>query len=817
MPYDPHAIESRFQRLWEERGVAAVREDPAKEKFYCLEMFMYPSGKIHMGHVRNYTIGDVVARYRRMRGCNVLHPMGFDAFGLPAENAAIKGQVHPKEWTDANIASMKSQLKRMGFLYDWGREVVTCEPEYYRWNQWFFLKMYERGLCYKAKRSVNWCPDCATVLANEQVEDGLCWRCKNAVVVREMDQWFLRITHYAQELLDGLDALTHWPSEVVAMQRNWIGRSEGALVDFPVEGAERKIRIFTTRLDTIYGATYLVLAPEHPDVAAITTKERRAEVEAFQAKMRTTSTHDRATSREKLGVFTGARAVNPFSGERIPIYLANFVLMEYGTGAIMSVPAHDQRDFEFAKAYGLPIRVVVKSEGTGAAELTQAVPADGVMAESGPYSGKPNREAMREMARWAEEAGVGQATVTYRLKDWGISRQRYWGTPIPIVYCQRCGTVPVPEEQLPVLLPMDVAFTGKGESPLARHEGFAKTPCPRCSGPARRETDTMDTFVDSSWYFFRYCSPRDEEAAFSNVAAQYWAPIDFYIGGIEHATMHLIYCRFFTMVLRDLGLLPFGEPVRRLMCQGMVIKDGAKMSKSLGNIVDPDDMIARYGADALRLNILFLSPPWDQLDWKDSGAEGAFRFVNRVYALAEELAEELRGPVRQPAGTPILLRRKTHQTIQKVTAELESRLKINTAVASLMELVNALQAFLGAYDRSPEQRFVLKEALQSLVAMLSPFTPHAADALWEMLGHDGLLVDGPWPSFDPDIAREEEVTLAVQVNGKVRGHVTVAAGADGAEVLAAAKALEKVKAHLEGRAVVKEMVVPSKIVTLVVK
>jgi len=816
MSYDPHAIEARFQQEWEEAGVASVKEDPSREKFYCLEMFMYPSGKIHMGHVRNYTIGDVVARFQRMRGKNVLHPMGFDAFGMPAENAAIKGGAHPKAWTESNVAAMTTQLKRMGLLYDWSREVRTCDPEYYRWNQWFFLKMFEKGLCYRAKRSVNWCPDCATVLANEQVEDGTCWRCHNAVTVKEMEQWFLRITNYAQELLDDLDGLSQWPSEVVAMQRNWIGRSEGAYLDFAVEGRQEPIRVFTTRIDTIYGATFLVLAPEHPAALEVTTSECRPAVEAFRAKVRAQSTHDRSTSKEKEGVFTGAFAVNPFSGERVPVYLANFVLMDYGTGAIMSVPAHDQRDFEFAKAYGLPIRVVVQSGGLESEKLTEAVPADGVLESSGPYSGLPNRDAMQTMGRHAREKGLGEPTVTFRIKDWGISRQRYWGTPIPIVHCPACGAVPVPEDQLPVVLPADVAFTGKGESPLANHQAFLKVDCPKCGGGARRETDTMDTFVDSSWYFFRYCSPKEAGAPFCREAARYWTPVDFYIGGIEHATMHLIYCRFFTMVLRDLGLVSFGEPVKRLMCQGMVIKDGAKMSKSLGNIVDPDEMIARYGTDAVRLNILFLSPPWDQLDWKDSGADGSFRFLNRVYALVEDLAEDLKGPV-EASTEGVLLRRKTHQTIAKVTAELDRRLKINTAIAGLMELVNAVTAFHAGYGKTSQERFVLKEAVEALVAMLSPFSPHMADDLWRKLGHDGFLVDGPWPAFDPAIAKEDEITLAVQVNGKVRGQVTVAADAGSETVLEAAKAHEKVRPYLDGKQLVKEMVVPGKIVTFVVR
>ncbi len=818
MVYDPHDTEARVQEKWRGANLFKMEEKPGVPKYYCLEMFMYPSGRIHMGHVRNYTIGDVVARFHRMRGENVLHPMGFDAFGLPAENAAIKGQAHPKEWTDSNIAAMKVQLDRMGLMYDWGREVRTCEPEYYRWNQWFFLKMFERSLAYKAKRRVNWCPGCKTVLANEQVEDGTCWRCHSAVELKEMEQWFLRISDYSNELLGGLASLPEWPAEVVAMQRNWIGRSEGAYVDFAVDGRPEKIKVFTTRIDTIYGATCVVLAPEHPMASALASAAQKSEVESFKAAMRGQSTHDRATSKEKKGVFTGSFAVNPFSKERIPVYLANFVLMEYGTGAIMSVPAHDQRDFEFARQYGLPVRVVVQPGGLTVEGMKEASPLDGLLEESGPFTGMNNREAMKVMAAKAAAEGFGEAAVTFRLKDWGISRQRYWGTPIPVVNCESCGTVPVPEKELPVLLPYDVPLTGKGESPLARVAGFVNAKCPKCGGPAKRETDTMDTFVDSSWYFLRYTSPKEKGRAFSQEAASYWAPIDFYIGGIEHATMHLIYFRFFTMVLRDLGLIPFGEPARRLMCQGMVIKDGAKMSKSLGNIVDPDAMIERYGADAVRLNILFLSPPWDQLDWKESGAEGAARFLNRVYDVVEEALPYLGGPVTPPRdGEGLALRRKTHQTVGRVTAELAERLKLNTAIAALMELCNAQQAFLSGFRQTPEERFALKESVEALVTMLSPFAPHLCDELWEKLGHEGFLVLGPWPSFDAKIATEDEVTLAVQVNGKLRGQITVARGLSDQEVLAAAKENPKVKAHIEGKAIVKELVVKERIVNLVVK
>lgn len=818
MTYDPHAIEKRYQALWDHAGVNCTDPEPGRSKYYCLEMFMYPSGKIHMGHVRNYTIGDVVARFRRQRGENVLHPMGFDAFGLPAENAAIQGGVHPEKWTSSNIESMCLQLRRMGFLYDWRREVRTCQPDYYRWNQWFFLKFMERGLAYKARRAVNWCADCGTVLANEQVEDGTCWRCHQPVAMREMDGWFFRITDYAQELLDDLDTLSGWPDEVKTMQRHWIGRSEGAELDFAVADSQKKIRVFTTRIDTIYGATFVVLAPEHPLVPELVAPERKGDVDSFMGRMRTLSTHDRATSREKEGVFTGAWAVNPFSGERIPIYLANFVLMDYGTGAIMSVPAHDQRDFEFARQYGLPVRVVVQPGGLEEGAMKEASPSEGVLQESGPFSGLANREAMTAMTRHAEGKGFGKGTVNFRLKDWGVSRQRYWGTPIPVIVCESCGTVPVPEDQLPVLLPRDVAFTGKGRSPLDAHSAFVNAPCPRCGKAARRETDTMDTFVDSSWYFLRYCDNRNETLPFSREAAEHWCPVDFYIGGIEHATMHLIYFRFFTKALRDMGLLSFGEPVRQLLCQGMVIKDGAKMSKSLGNIVDPDAMIAQYGADAVRLNILFASPPKKELDWKDSGAEGSFRFLNRVVALVEEAAGEAGKPASQPQDGPgLLLRRKSHQTLKKVTGELQDRLHFNTAIAALMELVNTQTAFLAASKGSPQERFAILESALLLVQMLAPFTPHLADHLWALLGKEGFLVNGPWPAYDEEIAREEMVTLAVQVNGKVREQLTVPVGTPDAEVLDLAKASAKVKAHLEGKSIVRELVVPGRIVNLVVK
>jgi leucyl-tRNA synthetase len=820
MPHNPRVSETKIQKMWSDRNVAKTTVDLSKKKYYCLEMFMYPSGKIHMGHVRNYTIGDAIARYHRMLGEAVLHPMGFDAFGLPAENAAIKGQSHPKIWTDTNIEYMKVQLDRLGFLYDWDREIRTCGPDYYKWNQWFFLKMLEKGLVYRANSPVNWCPDCQTVLANEQVSDGKCWRCGSQVFMKNMEQWFIKTTAYAEELYNNLEKLTEWPSEVILMQRNWIGKSQGTLIDFRVDDSEKKIRIFTTRIDTIYGATYLVLAPEHPLVDEITKEERREEIIKFKEKMAKQGTQERVISKEKVGAFTGSYAVNPFSKEKIPIYVANFVLMDYGTGAIMSVPAHDQRDFEFAQKYNLQIRIVVSPKEGLKEPLSQAYEEDGILVNSGEFDGLDNRLAMQKMAEKAEAEKFGQRTTTYRLKDWGVSRQRYWGTPIPVIYCDKCGIVPVPYEDLPVLLPYDVPFTGKGESPLLKVESFVKTKCPKCGGDAKRETDTMDTFFDSSWYFFRYPDPKIEAEPINKEAVKYFNPVDFYIGGIEHATMHLIYCRFFTMFMRDIGLIDFGEPVKRLMCQGMVIKDGKKMSKSLGNIVDPDHMIDRYGADAVRLNILFLAPPTDQLDWKEEGAEGSRRYLQRVYSLVEDNLEDLLKNEQTPPQKETRayeLRKITHQTVKKVTEEFNSRLKLNTIIASLMELTNHQYKFLEKYNRSAEERFALRESIELKLKMLSPIAPHICDELWLMLGHKEFLVNEKWPSFDPEIAKEEEIEIPVQVNGKLKGVVKVRVDESEEKILEIAMNEPKVKSAIEGKNIVKKIVVNGKIVTFVVK
>jgi leucyl-tRNA synthetase len=820
--YDFDAIETRWQERWAKARTFEVTEDPHRPKYYCLEMLPYPSGDIHVGHVRNYCITDVVARYKRMRGFNVMHPIGWDALGLPAENAAIKRGVHPEKWTRENIAGMKRQLQRLGFSYPWSRELASCDPEYYHWNQWFFVRMFERGLAYRAKAAVNWCPSCQTVLANEQAEGGECWRCHSKVEERELDQWFLRITAYQDELLDDMEQLSAWPDRVLVQQRNWVGRSRGAEVLFPVEGAE-PLRVFTTRIDTIYGATFMVLAPEHPRVDALVAgSAEEAKVRAALARLRGQDRRARqANLLEKDGVFTGRYAVNPFSGERIPIWVGNFVLMGYGTGAIMSVPAHDERDFEFARKYGLSVRVVIQPPGQTLDGQTMAEPYDGPgrVVNSGPFDGLDADEAIARMTRHAEEKGFGQAATTYRLRDWLISRQRYWGTPIPVVYCEKDGVVPVPDDQLPVVLPSDAPFTGEGGNPLTKVPSFVNTTCPRCGGPARRETDTMDTFVDSSWYFYRYLSPRKSDGPFDTGAVRYWFPIDLYVGGIEHAILHLVYSRFWTKMMRDLGLVTFDEPVVRLFPQGMVHKDGDVMSKSKGNTVAPDDIIGRYGADTLRLYILNVASPEDPLEWSDENIAGVHRFLQRVWRLvdrhAEGFASDVRAPLpAEPSEAARALRRKVHQTILKVTEDVEERIKLNTAVSALIELVNELYRLEGEVESGP-QRPVLREALETLVLLLGPFAPHMAEELWMRLGRRFSVVDRPWPVGDPALAREEEVELAVQVNGKVRERITVPVGTVEDDVRA--RALEAVKHHLDGKRVVKVVVVPGRLVNVVIQ
>jgi leucyl-tRNA synthetase len=825
--YDFKAIETRWQRRWAEAGAFEVQEDPGKPKFYCLEMLPYPSGDIHVGHVRNYCITDVIARYKTLRGMNVLHPIGWDALGLPAENAAIKHGVHPEKWTRDNIAGMKRQLQRLGFSYPWSREIATCDPSYYRWNQWFFLKMLERGIAYRASAPVNWCPSCQTVLANEQAEGGICWRCKSVVEPREMEQWFLRITAYEEQLLEDMKQLSAWPERVLLQQKSWVGRSEGAEVDFPVAGGEA-IRIFTTRVDTIYGATFMVLAPEHPRVEGLVSGTKGAE--ATLAAIRKLRAQDRRARLEgkveKEGVATGRYARNPFSGEDIPIWVGNFVLMGYGTGAIMSVPAHDERDLEFARKYGLPVRVVVQPPGERleAESLETAYEGRGTSVNSGEFDGLDSEAAIARMTRHAEAGGFGKAVVTYRLKDWLISRQRYWGTPIPVVYCERDGVQPVPEKDLPVVLPADAPFTGEGGNPLAKVRAFVNAACPKCNGPARRETDTMDTFVDSSWYFYRYLSPGKEDGPFDHGAVRYWFPVDLYVGGIEHAILHLVYARFWTKVMRDLGLVSFDEPVTRLFPQGMVHKDGEVMSKSKGNTIAPDDVVAQYGADTLRLYILFAAPPELSMEWSETGIEGPHRFLQRVWRLVDRQAGLFAKEPRQdvPADLPEeakALRRKVHQTILRVTEDIEERIHLNTAVAALMELSNEILKREAALGQGPG-RAAVREALETLVLLLSPFTPHVCEEMAERLFMPrpaAGLARARWPVADPLVAREEAVELAVQINGKVRGHIRVPRDAKEDDVRRLALAEPRVAELVNGKQVQRLVVVPGRLVSLVVK
>jgi leucyl-tRNA synthetase len=838
--YKPQQLDKKWQARWTAERVFETTEDPSRPKFYCLEMFAYPSGHAHVGHVRNYIIGDVMARTRRMRGFNVLHPFGWDAFGLPAENAAIKSGIHPETSTLANIAHMKGQLQRIGISYAWEREIATCLPEYYKFNQWIFLKMFERGLAYRKTSDVNWCPSCQTVLANEQVIDGTCWRCGSTVEVRQLEQWFFRITAYADELLKSLDTLKQWPEKVVVMQRNWIGRSEGARITFPVAAGSGEIEIFTTRIDTIYGATFVLLAPEHPLVDRIANES--ADPKAMRervGKFRALDRDARVTGAiEKEGFDTGRTAINPFTNEEVPIWIANFVLAEYGTGAIMAVPAHDERDFEFARKYNLPIRVVVQSGDHPMSDgaLDEPTTNYGRLVNSGPYTGAEAPAVIDRMIADAEKRGIGKREVQWRLKDWGISRQRYWGTPIPVIYCQKDGVVGVPYKDLPVKLPTVTTFTGRGDSPLAQVPEFVNTTCPKCGGPARRETDTMDTFVDSSWYFLRFCDPDNKELPFDPGKAAYWMPVDFYSGGVEHAILHLLYSRFFTRVLRDVGLVNIDEPFKRLLTQGMVLKDGAVMSKSKGNVVDPDDMLARYGADALRLYIMFVAPPEKEVEWTDSGLEGSFRFLLRVWRLVDHWAETIGGEGIPKCGDDCTesersLRRKTHETIRRITVDIEERMHLNTAVSSLMELVNELYAFSegtahgiptraepapGLIER-PQTIAVLREAIDALVLMLSPFAPHTAEEMWEMLGHADGLVRAQWPTFDPEVAKADEVVVPVQINGKVRARLTVRAGATDDELRDLALADGVVRSHTTGKTIRKIVVAKGPLVSVVVQ
>jgi leucyl-tRNA synthetase len=839
--YKPQTIEKKWQDRWRAERAFEVEMDPARPKFYCLEMFAYPSGHAHVGHVRNYMIGDVVARMKRMRGFNVLHPFGWDAFGLPAENAAIQHGTHPETWTLENIAHMKGQLQRIGISYAWEREFATCQPEYYKWNQWLFIKMLERDLAYRRRSSVNWCPSCNTVLANEQVVNGGCWRCGTPVTTRDLEQWFFRITKYADELLEAAERLPGWPEKVLTMQRNWIGRSEGARVKFalvPAEGGGQTadagvehIEVFTTRIDTIYGANFLLLAPEHALVQAWSRAEGAGAVAERVQRFRTQDRTARMTGEiEKEGFDTGRKAINPFTGKPVPIWVANFVLGEYGTGAVMGVPGHDERDFEFARKYGLPVTVVVQPDGEplNADTMTASYDGPGRLVASGEFTGLVASDAIARMSQKAEERGIGQRTIQYRLKDWGISRQRYWGTPIPVVYCGKCGMQPVPTDDLPVLLPKTVEFSGRGDSPLAQISEFVNVSCPKCGGPARRETDTMDTFVDSSWYFLRFCDPHNEDLPFDPETVSYWGPVDFYSGGVEHAILHLIYSRFFCRVFRDLGMTALDEPFTRLLTQGMVLNSGQVMSKSKGNVVDPDDMIAKYGADALRLYVMFVAPPEKEIEWTDAGLEGSFRFLARVWRLVDQLAETIGGDGIPDPGELELneveraLRRKTHETIRRVTLDLDPKVHLNTAVSGLMELVNELYLFcsrtgclrvgrdaedaaVGVVER-PSTVAVLKESIEALVLMLSPFAPHMAEELWECLGNQGGVVAAGWPQFQEAVAKADEIVVPVQVNGKVRARLTAPGDATDEQLRGLALTDPQVVKHLEGRTVRKVVV-----------
>jgi len=838
--YDPRRVETKWFERWQQNAALyAAEPDSTKKKYYVLEMLPYPSGALHMGHVRNYSIGDALARYMWMNGYNVLHPMGWDSFGLPAENAAIQNHTPPRQWTLGNIANMKAQMKRLGFAYDWSREVTTCLPEYYRWNQWFFLKLFELGLAYRKKSKVNWCPKCCTVLANEQVVNGCCWRHEDTLVEqRELEQWFVRTTKYADELLNGLDKLAGWPEKVRTMQRNWIGRSEGTLVHFKLDYAENHtgfgpagstITVFTTRVDTIFGATSVQLAPEHPMVRdlAATNADLRAQVDQLVAEQRKAKEEGDIGEIEKHGVPTGRYAINPFNGEKVPVWVANYILMDYGTGAIMSVPAHDERDCEFAKKYKLEIRLVIlpisnDSEETVAEPPLPFVSHEGVLINSGRFNGLACDEAIRKMSVYAEEKGFGKATVTYRLKDWGISRQRYWGTPIPMLYCEKDGIVPVPEKDLPVILPENVDITLTGGSPLGGVPEFVNATCPKCGGPARRETDTMDTFVDSSWYFYRYTDAHNDRAPFDGKTAQYWFPIDQYIGGVEHAILHLIYSRFWTKFMRDLGMITNDEPADRLFTQGMVIKDGAKMSKSLGNVVSPDEMVARYGADAARLYSLFAAPPDRDLDWQDSGIEGIQRFLGRVYRFVVRnrtssgtpQVERFEATSLQPAARAI--QRKLHQTIKRVSDDFQGRWHFNTCISAIMELVNVLYGAEDAIAKNEVPASFLADVQRNLVLLLAPFAPYLAHELWEMLGEKGNLLKAPWPKYDAALAKEEEIEIPVQINGRLRSRVVVSADATEETVIERALADEKVQAAIAGKQIVKKIYVPGKLLNMVV-
>ncbi|MBQ6900490.1 MAG: leucine--tRNA ligase [Firmicutes bacterium] len=819
--YNFNEIEKKWQNYWEENHSFKTVEDESKEKYYCLEMFPYPSGKLHMGHVRNYSIGDVIARFKKMDGYNVLHPMGWDSFGLPAENAAIKHGTHPSEWTWNNMAEMRAQLKELGLAYDWDREVATCHEDYYRWMQWIFIQFYKKGLAYKKENPVNWCPDCQTVLANEQVVDGCCERCKSPVGKKNLSQWYLKITDYADRLLDNLETLDGWPNKVKIMQKNWIGKSTGAEVQFEIKDYEETLTVFTTRVDTIYGTTYMVLAPEYPSVLKMVEgTEYEQPVKEYIEKVEHMNDIERtSTTNEKTGVFIGKYAINPFTKKEIPIYISDYVLMGYGTGAVMGVPAHDQRDFEFATKFGLDIIPVVDpgDPEVDLNNLTCACAAEGTLINSGEYNGMNNKEAIEKFAEVVEQWGIGKKTVNYRLRDWLISRQRYWGTPIPMIYCEHCGWVPEKEENLPVLLPTDVEFTGKGESPLTTSATFGKTTCPVCGAEAKREMDTMDTFLDSSWYFLRYCDPKNSEAAWDPKKANYWMNVDQYIGGVEHAILHLMYARFFNMFFYDLGLVKTEEPFKNLLTQGMVNKDGKKMSKSIGNVVSPEEIIKTYGADTARLFILFAAPPDRELDWSDAGVEGSYRFLNRVYRLVYEITEkypEIPAEFTVSGSADKSLNYMLNAAIKKVSEDVGGKFSFNTAISSIMELVNEMYKYKEGENINVG---LLGKAVKDLILILSPFTPHICEEMWHHIGQTESVTEMSWPEFDPSALVKDEVEIVVQINGKLKDKLSVPNNMDKAELEKVAMDSEKVQALLEGKTVVKVVVVPNKLLNIVVK
>ncbi|MCX7570465.1 leucine--tRNA ligase [Tumebacillus sp. DT12] len=813
--YAPAEIEKKWQRIWDETHAHKTQNDPEKPYYYCLEQFPYPSGRLHMGHVRVYTIGDVVARFKRAQGFNVLHPMGWDAFGMPAENFAIKHGVHPNVSTWDNINFMRGQDKELGISIDWDKELATCSPDYYKWTQWLFQLFYERGLAYKKEAAVNWCPDCSTVLANEQVEDGGCWRCGTEVVKKDLAQWFFKITDYAERLLTDLDKLPGWPEKVKTMQRNWIGKSTGADITYKIAGRDETVTVFTTRPDTLYGVSYLVLAPEHALVQQlIAGYEKEADVRAFIDQVRKASEIERtSTDAEKVGIFTGSYAVHPLTGAQVPIWIANYVLPDYGTGAVMGVPAHDERDFEFASKYELPIPVVIEPEGGHQGPLTAAFTEDGTIINSAEFTGLHNRDALTKITAHLEAQGIGKATTSFRLRDWLVSRQRYWGAPIPMIYCDSCGTVPVPKDQLPVLLPENVDFGVKGKSPLATNEEFVNTTCPSCGGHAQRETDTMDTFIDSSWYYLRYVSAQDDSQPFSTEDANKWLPVDKYIGGIEHAILHLLYSRFFTKVLHDAELVNFDEPFESLLTQGMIVMNGAKMSKSKGNVVSPEDIIGKYGADTARVFILFAAPPDRDLEWSDQGVEGANRFLNRVWRLVDNNLHQIRSSkgANAEGAEAKKLRTAMHAAIKKVTEDIGDRYQFNTAISAVMELVNAIYAYPEHADPGTKA-----DAIKTAVILLSPAAPHITSELWEMMGHKTPLHQVVWPTYDESALVSDEIEYVVQLNGKVKDRIVFPKDTTKEEIEQTVLTSEKVQALLEGKSIKKVIVVPGKLVNLVV-